>query len=261
MTAEALDKSFIESEVQRLGPWYYAFDLEGVRTDVGTPCDRHGFRKEPRLPDAAALEIAGASVLDCACNEGGYSFSAAGYGARLVQGFDVRSINVEKARFVAAVRGIENVRFETSSCDEWVQSKPDPFDYVFLCGLLYHLPDPARTIGQFSKLARRGVFLTCVLHGGDDGYTPFPEQENIAASEDPSEMSQMPNTSRTIVREFARHGFHPVHLSEQRGEYFWGGCSLFFRRLPEGMQIEEVTNVGADLFDLHVALDATAVWM
>jgi SAM-dependent methyltransferase len=227
-----VDRARIESEVRRLAPWYYRWDLEGVSTDLCPPCDHHGFRIA-RLPDAAANVLTGRTVLDVACNEGGYSFSALERGAAHVTGFDVRAINVEKARFVAEVRGIENARFQVASCDSWLERDPEPVDYVFLCGLLYHLVEPWRTIGEYCRLARRGVFVTCVLNGGADGYTPFPEEEGIAASEDPDELSQMPNTSRTIIAEFVRHGFLPVHVAEDRTPSdagFWGGCGLLFRR-------------------------------
>ena len=248
-----MDREEIENEVRRLAPWYYLFDLSGVRTDIAPPCDDFGHRAEPRLPDAARIEIAGRSVLDCGCNEGGYSFSAVDCGASHVDAFDVRDINVEKARFVAKVRGIREVAFQVSSCDEWIESTTRSWDFVLLCGLLYHLVEPWKTIADMCARAERGVFVTCVLAGGEDGYTPLFEEDNLAASEDPTVASQKPNTARTIVGEFAKHGFHPVLLSESRRDLDGlGGCSVFFRRL-RGARLVDLEHTGRDTLDLHLA--------
>lgn len=248
-----MERAHVEREIRRLSPWYYRFVLGGVPTDITPPCDRHGHRAPPRLPDAAALELAGRRVLDAACNEGGYTFSALDRGAAHVDAFDVRAVNVEKARFVARLRGDENVAFHVASCDEWVRSCRETWDVLLCCGLLYHLTEPWRTVGELARLATHGAFVTCVLAGGEDGYTPFPEQENIAASEDPGETSMMPNTSATIVAEFVKHGLHPVLISESRGEGFWGGCSLYFRRVPAGLALRDEETTGGDHLDVHLA--------
>ena len=39
------EREAIRAEVERLAPWYYAFDLHGVRTDLTAPCDHHGHRR------------------------------------------------------------------------------------------------------------------------------------------------------------------------------------------------------------------------
>ncbi len=100
--------------------------------------------------------------------------------------------------------------------------------------VLYHLTEPWKTIQQFCPLAREAVFVTCVLAGGDDGYTLFPEQEDIAASADPLQASQMPNTSRTILSEFEKQGFFPAFIAEHREPFSWGGCSLVLRNCRAG---------------------------
>lgn len=219
----------IDAEVRRLSPWYYRFDLDGVRTDLGPSCDHHGHR-EVSLPAGARLFVRDRTVLDVGCNEGGYAFAALAAGARRLDGFDCRPVNVEKARFVARVRGHSNAAFHVSDADRWIREHPEErFDYVLLCGLLYHLPRPRETIARYCDVAREGVFLTCVLAGGADGYTPFPEEECIAASLDPAELSMMPNTTRTLVKEFEQHGFYPAFIGENRTPRFWGGCSLLLR--------------------------------
>jgi hypothetical protein len=108
----------------------------------------------------------------------------------------------------------------------WLAAHPGAkYDYVFLCGLLYHLPRPWETIRSFCDVAREGIMLTCVLAGGDDGYTVFPEEECIGASFN-AQTAMMPNTTSTLLQEFAKHSFHPAFIGENRTTEFWGGCSL-----------------------------------
>ena len=249
-----VDRKHIEEEVRRLAPWYYEFDLDGVSTRIAPACDHHGHRRV-RLPNVARAILVGSTVLDVACNEGGYAFAALDLGAGHVTGFDAREVNIEKARFVAQVRGAANVEFHVASTDSWLERHPPMVDHVFLCGLLYHLPEPWRVVDEYCRLARKGVFVTSVLGGGEDGYTPFPEAEGIAASADPSRTSQMPNTSRTIVREFVRNGFLPMHIAENRTRQpggFWGGCSLYFRRC--GVELAEAArpSEGSDPVELQL---------
>lgn len=248
-----MNREAIEREVRRLSPWYYRFDVDGVGTDITPPCDRHGHR-EVELPESAELLLRGKTVLDVGCNEGGFSFRALERGASSVEGFDVRAINIEKARFVARIRGHANASFSVDSCDRWfAANRGREFDYVLLCGLLYHLPRPWETIRQYCSIAQEGVFVVCVLQGGPDGYTPFPEQENIAASEDPGQLSMMPNTSRTLIDEFARHGFSPAFIAENREGFFWGGCSLLFRNCSRRFAIECLSGAGPEDLGLYLA--------
>ena len=77
-----MNRREIEHEVRRLSPWYYRFDLGGVLTDTTPACDRHGHRSVSLTGGERFL--AGRTVLDVACNEGGYSFAALDVGAERV---------------------------------------------------------------------------------------------------------------------------------------------------------------------------------
>ncbi len=201
----------IEREVQRLAPWYYLWDLQGVRTDIVPAFDQHGHR-EVDVPAQIAHHFSGRSVLDVGCNEGKRGLEALKAGASSLVGFDCREANVAKARFVARVLGIENAEFHRGSVDTWPDERP--YDIVLLCGLLYHLPRPWEAIAKYCAMAREAVLMTCVLAGGRKGYTAWMEGETIGACENPAEASQMPNNSATLIEEFARHGFKPVYHVE-----------------------------------------------
>jgi len=209
-----VDQAEVEREVKRLAPWYYLYDLQGVRTDSTPAFDQYGHRTV-NVPTWCERYFKGRSVLDVGCNEGAYSFSALDRGAAKVVGFDCREANVEKARFVARVNGRVNASFEIGSADNW-PLQPQ-YDIVLLCGLLYHLPKPWETIAHYCKIASQHIFVRCVLcpWAFDDGYTPWKEGETIGASEKPAEeMSQYPSSLNTLRQEFAKHGFHPIVARE-----------------------------------------------
>jgi SAM-dependent methyltransferase len=217
----------IEEEVRRLAPWYYLYDFHGVRTDIAPSFDSWGHRTVD-IPPEVTPHLAGKTILDVGCNEGGYAFAALRKGAKRVLGFDCRPINVEKANFAARALGIENAVFQVGSVDTWTTE--EVYDVVFLCGLLYHLPEPWKAIKKFSAIAREGVFVTTMLRGGCDGYSPWSEGESIGASEDPRLASLTPNTIRTVVTEFEKHGFTATYIAEY---YYFDLAPLAFfgRRL------------------------------
>jgi 2-polyprenyl-3-methyl-5-hydroxy-6-metoxy-1,4-benzoquinol methylase len=209
-----MDKNQIEDEVRRLAPWYYIYDINGVRTDICAPFDQFGHR-QVNCPQPLIPYLKGKSVLDVGCNEGKRGFEALNCGAASLTGFDCRQVNIDKARFVAKALAIENAAFDVCSADEWPDSPQ--YDVVFLCGLLYHLPRPWETIAKYCAIARETIFVTCVLRGGKNGYTPWMEAESIGASENTGVASMMPNTIETISREFAGFGFKVVF--QQVGEF------------------------------------------
>ncbi|MBK8974865.1 MAG: methyltransferase domain-containing protein [Planctomycetes bacterium] len=243
-----MDRTDIEREIRRLAPWYYDLELGGVRTTITAPFDDWGHR-QLYFPPVRPGFWSGRTVLDVACNEGAWSFGARRAGAVHVDAFDVRPENIEKARFVQRVWGIDSIDFQVASCDGWLENHPGrQYDVVMLCGILYHLPEPWRTIEQYAAVARQRVFVSCVLYGGgEDGYTQYRELDNIGASEN-SLPSLMPNTVNTLLGEFAKHGFRPTHV--QRGGYgaFGGGCYLLLesqREFPH-VHVERETHSGAD---------------
>ncbi len=214
-----MERDRIEAEVRRLAPWRCRFELGEVATDIAAT-NEAGALRSVRLPNVARAALVGRTVLDAGCNEGGYSFAALDYGALSVTGFDAALSNIEKARFVASVRGDDNVEFHVASCGEWLQRSRTPVDYVFLCGVLADFPDPQPILHGLSRLASRGVFVTSPLAGGAHGYTT----RGAAA---------VPNSAKTLLHEFAPYGLFPQYIAERRTrkpDELWGECSLLLKR-------------------------------
>src|SRR5205807_1767752 len=84
------------------------------------------------------------SVLDCACNCGGFLFWAEDLGAGHCHGIDVRRHWIQQAQFLAANRTLpkEDMRFEVLDLYDLPERGHEPFDVVLFNGIFYHLPDP-----------------------------------------------------------------------------------------------------------------------
>lgn len=154
MTTTNLSDAELRAEILRLGPWHHDFEIApGIRTgapvpsgtypaDLGTPTviKTDGWAK---LLGAVYPEgLAGRSMLDCACNAGGFLFTSAGIGAGRSFGFDVREHWIEQARFLARHLPSEHIQFAVHDLMSLPELKLEPFDVTLFSGILYHLPDP-----------------------------------------------------------------------------------------------------------------------
>lgn len=254
-----MDQATIRSEVDRLAPWYYQFDLRGVRTDSTPPCDDTGHRQIV-FPAIRPGFWRGKRVLDVGCAEGAWSFGALAQGCDAVTAFDCRTSHLEKGRFVAKVLGYDRVQFELGSADRWPELHPDArFDAVILCGILYHLPAPWQTIERYCRIAGEVILVSSPVWGGDIGWTRWQELDNIAASEDSLD-SYMPNDLDTVVAEFAKHGFVPIHVQETGHPVFSGGCGVVFENCAASRMVRHEQG-GSDpkAVDIHVGVRAGEV--
>jgi len=121
----------------------------------------------PTLIEATGGSLAGKRVLDIACNTGFWSFQCALLGAEQVVGLDARQQNIDNARFLKSVVGLDNVDFQTLSIDEMCPEElGGTFDVVLNLGLLYLITDPVEAIRHTVAMAREFVLLETIVVGG-----------------------------------------------------------------------------------------------
>lgn len=96
-------------------------------------------------------------VLELGSLEGAHSFSLARRGLTVVA-VEGRPANVEKARFVQRLLGVDGVSFVCVDLDRARLADLGRFDAVFCVGLLYHLRRPWRLLDELSSVAS-GVLL------------------------------------------------------------------------------------------------------
>ena len=149
-----VNENDLRAEVERLGPWHHDVELvPGVRTshaplsqeksDQRTPTTYRPEYHVARIVESlfpAGLE--GRSFLDCACNGGGHSLTAARHGAGRLFGFDARQHWVDQANFLKRFAPHPDIAFATAELDALPSLGVGRFDVTLFSGIFYHLPDP-----------------------------------------------------------------------------------------------------------------------
>jgi tRNA (mo5U34)-methyltransferase len=165
---EVLD---LQEEIARLAPWHQDIEVGRISTLPDTHYQpRGGYQGLLRTLYRDGLQ--GRSVLDCACNAGGYLFWAKELGAGECYGFDIREHWIRQGRFLAEHReqSSEGVRFEVSDLYDLPERDLEPCDVTVFTGIFYHLPDPVRGLKIAADLTRElMVFDTETRAGRPDG--------------------------------------------------------------------------------------------
>jgi len=196
MDLTAQERNTILRRLSELAPWH--FDHE-ILPGVMTGSFNRPTYAEPDLTSVALIDprnmirffkqaggLAGKSVLDVACNSGGYCFLAYTLGATRVLGVEVRQHWLDQAEFVRSVKYPSStaVEFRTTNIVEYLDSSEERFDITIFKGIFYHLPDP---ISVLSRLCDRTTEMLLVDTMSsdivpEDCLTPIKESETHVMS-------------------------------------------------------------------------------
>ncbi len=151
----------IQQQIERLGPWFYEFDLgSGRRTTSVLPEEVIPiFSTRLEMVNRVARARFGSRMreidcIDVGCHEGFYSAAMARQGARRVLGIDVRETNIEKARFVADALGLRNVEYRIGNCEDLSAGSVGQYDLSLFLGILYHLENPMLCLRNMAAVTR-----------------------------------------------------------------------------------------------------------
>jgi tRNA (mo5U34)-methyltransferase len=145
--------------------WMYEWDLgHGLRTTAIGPELMSVHRTRAAIMEPVVRKaLAGreATVLDLACSEGWFAHRALEWGARRVQGIDVRRENIHRAELIRDQLGVpaDRLTFETSNVFDLRPEHVGMFDVVLCLGLIYHLENPVGAL-RIARALTRGV---CVV--------------------------------------------------------------------------------------------------
>ena len=164
--SEELDAE-LRSPIAWMYPWQLTSDLV---TPVAAPelPSVHATRAamiEPVVREALAAAGPDATVLDLGCNEGWFAQRALEWGAGKAVGYDIRDINVRRARLLRDHYGIPAERLQAEQADVHAL---DPaalgtFDVVLVLGLIYHLENPIGALRLARALTRGTVVVESQL--------------------------------------------------------------------------------------------------
>jgi SAM-dependent methyltransferase len=101
-------------------------------------------------------DLAGHSIADLGCLEGGYTAEFARLGLDAT-GIEVRESNFENCLHVAEKLNLPNLKFVRD--DVWELERYGRFDVIFCNGLLYHLDSPRAFVSLMGRCARDAVII------------------------------------------------------------------------------------------------------
>jgi tRNA (mo5U34)-methyltransferase len=165
----AMTEDDLRAELDRLRPFHHRVELpyglstqaegaagdgvQGVRVEGVV---RHAF---PALLDVYGGTLAGRTVVDVACNCGGFSFAAARAGADRVLGFDIVERYIEQAELIRRALGVEQPEFRVLSIDDVGAETTGTFDVTLCLGILYHLEDPVGAMRRLSAITEHAMLV------------------------------------------------------------------------------------------------------
>lgn len=157
----------IREEFERLGQWVTRFNIGG-NTYGGSYDAMNDVRVEQFFQCFPNVR----TVLELGSLEGGHTIALAKRPhVENVTSIEGREANIEKARYIQRLFGVENVRFVQANLEEFDLTSLGQFDAVFCVGLLYHLPEPWRLLSQITALSRNLFLWT---------HYAKPSAENVA---------------------------------------------------------------------------------
>lgn len=108
--------------------------------------------------DACGGSLAGKTVVDLGCLEGGFTLAFARLGAAEAIGIEARAVSYRRCELARRLLGFSNARFIHGDVKEELARSAQGFDVVFAAGILYHVADPWTLLRAIAD-ACRGVAL------------------------------------------------------------------------------------------------------
>ena len=244
----------VREQIRRLEPWEYTLDLDGVHTreldDFTRPEWRfHRYRVD--LINKSLVRMFGErfsdfDILDIACHCGLFSLDLATRGARRVDGIDLRRENIQQARFLQELYGVENCNFQVGDAEHL----PDrDYDVILNLGLLYHVTFPMQLLQHCYDHCRVCCVVdTNVYNSPFAGYYLVTGKDISSSCEGKSPAEFLP-TYRGLVLAMKAVGFEHVYelLGSDQAEQDIASFSTFnrrvligFKQLPEHFEQEIV---------------------
>lgn len=210
----------LRAEIERLGPWHHDVEVApGVRTgDVASSGPDSPSVIQPEhsmallVQDAFPGGLNGRSMLDCACNAGGYLFAAASRGAGRCFGFDVRDHWIAQARFLARHLPSDGLEFTTMDLAALPSLGLEPFDITLFMGIFYHLPDPVAGLRIAADHTRELLVLNTSLGAGGGDSLVLSLESDTHVMSGVHRLAWLPTSQRVLREILAWCGFPYTRL-------------------------------------------------
>lgn len=183
-----LDVKQWEHEIRTRRLWYHDIEIsDGLRTRFREDYEVSPVLRRVDEGNQAMLEwaqqhlpsdLTHLSVLDLGCADGLFSFWAARRGARRVVGIERNQYNFEHATLLKEILNLPNVEFRCGSLEKHLPE--EPFDIVFMNGLIYHLINPLGTLHRLRLICRHTLILSSAIDLPDGQGSPLSRLDRYA---------------------------------------------------------------------------------
>jgi SAM-dependent methyltransferase len=109
--------------------------------------------------DACGGSLAGRTVVDLGCLEGGFTLAFARLGADESVGIEARAVSHRRCELARQLIGLRNARFVHGDIKEELARCGRRFDVVFAAGILYHVADPWVLLRSIAGSCRRVALI------------------------------------------------------------------------------------------------------
>lgn len=145
------------------GPWVTGFTIEGLHYGGS-----YQAASDSRLSlFLRKVSIEGKRVLEFGPLEGGHTLALARAGAGEIVAVEGRPDNHGRCLLIKDLFGLDNVTFQLGDIRDVTHDSHGAFDVAIALGVLYHLPDPDRLLGQLVEIAPLTLLWT---HVADEGH-------------------------------------------------------------------------------------------
>lgn len=228
-----------KSEFDRLGPWTTRFRLRGQT--VGG--DYEVGEDEPLLRAFIEHAPLARRVLELGCMEGGRTFPLARRVGHVLA-VDARREHLQRARLIERQLGVSNIMFLEQDLEASDLAALGTFDVIYNVGLLYHLSDPARLLGQCAEVAPEMLLWTHIV---DDSDAENRGYRGRFTAENPSDRigglrskSFRPERSE-LIRMLSDCGWRDVELVHDQAHALTLWCRTKFAPRPVATQQQQPT--------------------
>ena len=234
-------------EMEALGPWHHGVEVApGLNTSTyRSSAEKHKVFVEHYSPDLMMRQVLGdlfpkglegRSFLDCACNSGGHSVTAAKMGSGRTFGFDARQLWVDQGNFLARAMQLPNVTFDCFELKDLPSAQKEPFDITLFSGIFYHLPDPVAGLRVAADLTKELLILnTSVLPRRGKALTlNFESDRHVLSGVDT--LAWLPSGPAVLQDILAWCGFPHTRIDSywsQGGTAGWKRIQILAARHPE----------------------------
>ncbi|WP_428376395.1 class I SAM-dependent methyltransferase [Lichenicoccus sp.] len=129
---------------------------------------------------------------------------------------------LEIARARAEARGLPNIDFREASLLQVAGLGLGPFDYIDCCGVLHHLPEPARTLRDLAGLLAKGGGIGLMLYAphGRTGVYMLQDALALLAPGDAPPALRL-DVARRVLRHLPRSAW--LHANRNFADHLSGG--------------------------------------